>query len=84
MRGFTVFRVATYNLPCLHSTTQSHFWGNIGDGHMGTLKKNWLRTFQNNGIRKRHFGTSRGDLERKYQGRSCQMASKALLMQNIQ
>ena len=34
-----VFRVATYNFACLQSTTQSHFWGNIGDGNMGTLKK---------------------------------------------
>ena len=42
-----VFRVATYNFACLLSTTQSHVWGNIGDGHMCTLKKNWLRTFHN-------------------------------------
>ncbi len=34
-----VFRVPTYNFACLHSTTQSHFWGNIGNGHIGTLKK---------------------------------------------
>ena len=34
-----VFRVATYNFACLHSTTQSHFWGNIGNCHMGTLNK---------------------------------------------
>ena len=29
-----VFRVATYNFARLLSTTQSHFWGNIGDDHM--------------------------------------------------
>ena len=33
-----VFRVATYNFACLHSTTQSDFWGNFGYGHMETLK----------------------------------------------
>ena len=42
-----VFRVVTYNFACLHCSTQSNLWGNIEDGHMGTLKKNWLRTFQN-------------------------------------
>ena len=42
-----VFRVATQNCACLHSTTQSHFWGNIGNGHMGTFKKKLLRTFHN-------------------------------------
>ena len=42
-----VMRVATYNFACLLSTTQSHFWGNIGYGHMWTFKNNWLRTFHN-------------------------------------
>ena len=34
-------------LACLQPTTQSNFWGNIGDGNMGTLKKKWLRTCHN-------------------------------------
>ena len=38
---------ATYNFACLHFTTQSDFWGNVEDGHMETLKKNRVRTFQN-------------------------------------
>ena len=42
-----VFRVATYNFACLHSTTQSNLWRNMEDGHIGTFKKNWLRTFHN-------------------------------------
>ena len=42
-----VFRIATYHFACLLSTIQSHFGGNIGDGNIGTLKKNWLRTFRN-------------------------------------
>ena len=33
------FPCATYNFACLLPTTQSYFWSNIGDGHMGTLKK---------------------------------------------
>ena len=41
-----VFRVATYHFACLLSTIQSHFGGYIGDGNIGTLKKNWLRTFR--------------------------------------
>ena len=35
-----VFRVATYHFACLLSTIQSHFGGYIGDGNIGTLKKN--------------------------------------------
>ena len=42
-----VFRVGNmvYNFPCLHSTTQSNFWGNIEDGHMGTIYKKLVENF---------------------------------------
>ena len=40
-----VFRVATYHFACLLSTIQSHFGGYIGDGNIGTLKKNGWELF---------------------------------------
>ena len=36
---YSELQLATCNFAFLHSTTKSHFWGNIGDGNMGTLKK---------------------------------------------